>query len=187
MRKNLLSCLALATLPFLNSFAAEEVLFTLEKSYNPENYIVVHTEVNDKCQFVQGPNGYMDYYWMTNGTDRTTVSSLIRSQVNKRIRFQEINERKDLFKVAFADLSMLKHDLADPIVEVRSEMVNGKCQVQSVISLGASVKYSKMDVKKTFCEVSKNFIGIPTGCKFLDLEGVDADSGTALSVRFKSN
>ena len=110
---------------------------------------------------------------------------MIRSKVQERVAFSGINATRDSFKVKLNDLSEIKHDLEDTNIEAVAALKNGNCDVTSVIKLGASANYRKMNLKRTFCEVDKNLLGVPKGCKYLELQGTDADTGEALKVRFK--
>ena len=163
---------------------AEKKIFTMEKSYNPENILVIGTQTDENCKFVTKNEEYLDFYWLMNGQTRKEIHSLIRSQIQGRVHFVGINKTLDLFNVKMNDLNELKNDLDDVNLEISSAVVNGECQVKSVIKLGPSANYRKLNLKRTYCEVSKNFLGIPNGCKFLDLQGVDNDTDEKLSVRF---
>lgn len=110
---------------------------------------------------------------------------MIRSKVQERVQFLGINEARDSFKVKLNDLSEIRHDLESNVIEARAELTNGECVVKSVIQLGASAKYKKLDLQRTYCEVEKNMVGIPNGCKFLELAGKDNAAGEGLKVRFK--
>ena len=184
--------LILASIVF-SSFSAiasqEQILFTLEKSHRPENKVIIHTQTDDDCRFVvnskNSERNYVDFYWsMNNGRETKEVHPLIRSEIKERVEFKGINDRLDSFKIRLIDLSELKHDLPLSPIEVVSEISGGVCTVKSVLSLGGSAKYRKIDLKKTFCEVSKNFIGIPNGCNVLHLEGNDIATGEKVKVKF---
>lgn len=182
------SILSLAVISLLTSqvlWGAEQNLFTMEKSYNPENIMVIHTNTDKDCKFINGKKDLIDFYWLMNGKERKPVHSMIRSGVEERVQVTQVSSQRDQFKVKLNDLSEVKHDLEDPSLEVISEYRDGECQVKSILTLGASHKYRKVDITRTYCEVTSNFLGIPNGCKYLDLEGEDIDSGEAISVRFK--
>lgn len=166
-------------------WGAEQNLFTMEKSYNPENILVIHTETDNDCRFVNSKNELIDFYWLMNGKERKPVHSMIKNGVQERVQVTHVSSQRDQFKVKLNDLSEVKHDLEDPSLEVISEYRDGECQVKSVLTLGPSKKYRKVDITRTYCEVTSNFLGIPNGCKYLDLEGIDIDSGEEISVRFK--
>ncbi|MFP5385841.1 MAG: hypothetical protein ACLGHN_07155 [Bacteriovoracia bacterium] len=178
--------LALST----HAFSAEQKLFSMEKNYNSENVMIIHTQTDKDCKFVtsnkNSEKNYVEFYWvMENGKYNKEVHSMIRSEIKDRVKFEGINSRRDSFKVRLNDLSEVRHDLTDPTMEVVSELVNGECTVKSIISLGASAKYKKIDLQKTYCEVTKNFIGVPNGCRYIELEGKDVGSGETVKVRFK--
>lgn len=163
----------------------ERKLFTLEKSLNSENILLIHTQTDENCKFVAKNGEYVDFYWLMEGKSKKTVHPMIRSKVQERVAFLGINAARDSFKVNLNDLKEIKHDLEDTKIEITSEIQNGKCEVSSILKLGASAKYRKLNLKRTYCEVEKNLLGVPTGCKSLELQGTDADSDEAIRVRFK--
>lgn len=168
------------------SESIQRKLFTLEKSMNSENILLIHTQTDENCKFVSNHNGYVDFYWLMDGETKKEVHSMIRSKVAERVKFTGITEDKTSFTVRLNDLSELRTDLEDNKIEVKSEINNGSCEVKSIIKLGASAKYRKMNLKRTYCEVEKNFVGVPKGCKYLDLEGTDIDTNESFKVRFKA-
>lgn len=181
---------ALAFTSALANAQVERKLFSMEKNYNPENVLVIHTQTDKDCRFVTSPKNtegnYVEFYWLMNyGAEKKEIHSMIRSEVKGRISFLGINAKKDSFKIRLNDLSELRHDLPDPTMEVISEVSQGKCSVKSIIHLGASGNYRKLSLKRTFCDVSKNMVGVPNGCSYLYLEGNDADTGEKISVKFK--
>lgn len=172
-----------------NAFAASSVekrLFTMEKNYHAENIMVINTQIDDTCKFVSKNNEYMDFYWLMDKKSKKEVHPMIRGQIQEKVKFSGINNERESFKIRMNDLSELKHDLEDTTMEVSSAVINGVCQVKSVLKLGPSGKYRKLNLKRTYCEVTNNVVGIPNGCKFIDLQGTDADTGEALKVRFNS-
>lgn len=164
----------------------EKKLFTMEKNYNPENILVIHAQTNESCKFESKDNQYIDYHWMMNRTVRKEVHPMIRKQIDEKVQFSGINNLHDSFKVRMNDLNELKHDLESLTLEVSSSIVGGNCVVKSILKLGPSAKYRKLNLKRTYCEVTTNFIGVPNGCKFIELEGTDADTNEKLKVRFMS-
>lgn len=163
----------------------EKRLFTLEKSVNSENILNIVTTTDENCKFVSATNGYVDFYWLMNKTTLKQVHPMIRSTVQERVKFTGINSRRDVFTVQLNDLSEIRHDLESSTIEARAEINNGKCEVKSVIQLGASSKYKKMNLQRTYCEVTTNLIGIPSGCSTLELSGTDNATGEKLTVKFK--
>lgn len=176
----------------LNAYSqsVERRLLTMEKSYNPENIMVIHTQTDRDCKFVasqkNNDKNYLEFYWiMDNGRSIKEVHSKIRNEIQDRLRFKGINSTRDSFRIQMNDLNELRHDLTDISMEITSEVVGGKCGVKSIMTLGASSRYRKMNLKRTYCDVSKNFVGIPNGCHYLELEGSDIDSGEIFKVRFR--
>ena len=164
----------------------EKRLFTMRKSYNPTNILIVNSQTDEDCKFVRKNKEYIDLYWLMDGKNRKEINPMIRSEIQNKVQFKGINSKKDSFKVKLNDLRDLKHDLEDTTIEVSSEIINGNCNTKSVLKLGSSSKYRKLNLKKTFCEVTTNLIGVPNGCAYVELQGVDADSGEKLKVRFNS-
>ena len=164
----------------------EKKLFTMEKNYHAENIMVINSHVNDECKFVGQNNDFLDFYWLIDGKNRKEVHPMIRSQIQEKVKFSNINNQRDRFKIRMNDLSELKHDLEDITMEISSSITNGNCQVKSVLKLGPSARYRKLNVKRTYCEVSTNMVGVPNGCKYLELQGLDSDTGESLKVRFFS-
>ena len=183
--KPLLLFSAMLFLSTVNAAAMERKLFTLEKTYNPQNIMVIHAITDSNCRFVSRANQYLDFYWLINGNTRKEVHEMIRSTVQERVKFIGIHANRESFRLTMNDLKEVDHDLTDKTLEVVSIMSNGICQVKSLLNLGPSGRYRRMDLKRTFCEVSTNFVGLPNGCKTLELQGVDADTGTPLKVKFK--
>lgn len=170
-----------------NAFAesGEKKVFTVEKSYNPENIMVVSALTDDNCKFVKKDSEYINFYWMMERTTRKKVNSAIIDGIKKKIQFDGMNDEQNAFQIVLNDLKEVKHDLGDsPKVEVSSEIENGECQTKAVLKLGKTGDYRKLNLKKTYCEVT-TFLGVPTGCAALELIGTDADTGEALKVTFK--
>lgn len=105
---------------------------------------------------------------------------MIRTKTNERLKITAINSTKDNYKLALTDLSELKHDLQDTTVDVVAQIQEGKCLSKAIIKLGPSGNYRKMSLSKIHCTASKNFVGVPDGCKKITLSGSDADSNEKL-------
>lgn len=173
----------------INSFAEDSIpkkLFTIEKNYNPENIMIIETQIDNNCKFLNQNNKYLDYYWMMNKTKRKEIHPMIRSQIEEKVKFHGIDNEKNLIKLKLNDFRELKHDLEDILINISATLENGICDVKSILKLGPSSKYRKIDIKRIYCEVSTNLFGIPDGCKFIELSGADADTGEDLKVRFSS-
>lgn len=180
----------LLTTSLMSIAQVERKLFTMEKNHNPGNVMMIHTQTDQDCKFVvsskNNEQNYLEFYWiMDYGQSKKEVHPLIRDEIKKRVSFNGINSNRDSFRISLSDLNELRHDLTDTSMEIVSEINQGKCQVRSVLTLGATGNYKKMDLERTYCEVSKNLIGIPNGCLSLLLEGKDISTGENIKVTFK--
>ena len=170
-------------------YAGEKRILRLEKSHNPENVVIVHTQTDNNCKFVVSSKNternYVEFYWsMNNGSSKKELHSLIRKEVKGRLSFEGINGTRDSFKIELNDMKEVRHDLSDTSMEVTSEIEGGKCVVKSVMTLGASQKYRKIDLNRVYCDVTTNLVGIPNGCRFLDVEGTDVATGATVKARY---
>lgn|GEM_PF-1955491 len=169
---------------------AEKKIFTMEKNHNSENIMMIHTQTDLDCKFVvskkNNEKNFLEFYWiMDSGRSKKEVHPLIRDEIKKRVRFDGVNDRRDSFKVTIDDLNELRHDLTDTSMEVVSEVNEGNCIVKSILTLGPSGNYKKMDLEKTYCEVSRNLFGIPSGCLSLLLEGKEVPNGETIKITFR--
>jgi hypothetical protein len=189
MKIVIIAAAIVSTITSASGFEGEKRLFTMEKNYNPENIMVIHTQTDADCKFVtsrkNSENNFVEFYWMMNhGPETKEVHPSIRSEIKNRVSFQGMNERKDSFRLRLNDLKELKHDLPDTNMEVTAEILGGGCIIKSSLALGASARYRKLELQKSYCDVSKNFLGIPNGCNYLELSGRDAANGETLKIRF---
>jgi hypothetical protein len=190
--KKMTPALLVLSLMTVSAFAQmERKLFVVEKNFNPENVLIVHSQTDKDCKFIPSPKNaegnFVEFYWSMNlGRETKEISSTIRGEIKNRFKFLGINPRRDSFRMKLNDLTELQHDLNETSIEVQSEIQNGKCNVKSLLMLGASGKYRKLSLKRIYCDVSKNLLGIPNGCNFISLEGQDADNGEQISIRFKN-
>lgn len=168
----------------------ERELFKMEKNHNPQNKMIIHTQTDNDCRFTTSPKNkeknYVEFYWVMNhGQSIKEVHPMIRSEIKNRVKFSGINAGRDSFKIKLNDLTEVRHDLPDASLEVVSEVADGKCKVKSILTLGPSEDYRKIDLSRTFCNVSKNMLGVPNGCLYIEVEGKDISSGEKVVVKFK--
>jgi len=162
----------------------EQRLFIMEKSYHADNILTINAQTDENCKFVQTEDQYLGFYWLMGGTTKKEIHPMILKNIKEKVTFVSINENVDNFKVRMNDLKDLKNDLEDISLETSSAIINSECKVKTTIKLGPSANYKKLNLKRTYCEVSTNFFGVPNGCKFLELSGKDDDTGADLKVRF---
>ncbi len=169
--------------------AKEARILAVDKSYHPENTMIVHTQVDKDCKFVpstkNAESNYAEFYWrMNNGAKTKEIHKMIRSEIKNRFKFDGINSSRDSFRIRIGDLKELKHDLEDPTLEVVSEKFHGQCHVKSILTLGPSGQNKKIYLKRNYCEVTKNFLGLPNGCSYVTFEGIETDTGNPMTIRF---
>lgn len=159
-------------------------LFLVEKTYNNENIMVVHATIDNECNFIDGKK-LIDYYWLMDGKKEKRVHPMIKNKVGDRFKFNELGADKKSFTIQMADLSEVKHDLPDINIRVTSEKEkDGNCKVLAVLKLGPSGDNKELILERTFCVVKKNIVGVPIGCKTLELIGKDLKTGEELRVKF---
>lgn len=181
--KLLLLVTLMSTLPQTHADEKKRVqLFLMEKSHNEENIMVIHSQVNNECQFVG--EKLIDYYWLMDGKKEKRVHAMIKKKIKERLKFEGLSEDKKSFKIQMTDLSEVKHDLDDINIRVVSTNEDGACKVQAILKLGPSKDHKEMVLDKTFCEVKKNLVRVPTGCKHLELIGKDLKTGEEIRVKF---
>ncbi|MEX0798645.1 MAG: hypothetical protein WD025_04340 [Bacteriovoracaceae bacterium] len=179
---------------FSFSFAAsgdakEQKLFIFEKSYNPENILVISARTNDQCQFEKWENNeFYKMYWLMDGEDYKDPHSLIKKELRKRISLYDMNEEKNRFKIKLNDLEGLDHDFEEAVVTVETLFDRqGDCNVSAVIPLGGSADYQKLELKSVYSRVKTNWLGLPKTkdpFEYIDLKGLNYDSKDDLTIRY---
>lgn len=164
----------------------EKKLFTMKKSYNPENTMVIYAQVDENCDFKPFPGGsYINYYWLMNRKTRKKVHPLIAKGIEQRVEFNTGGTTpKRAFKASLNDLNEVDHDLPNTSINVISLKENDHCEAQALIGLGKSEGGKEIDLVTTYCEVHTNLFGVPTGCDSLQLQGTQPGSGKRISVKF---
>ena len=170
--------LAMASTP------VETKLFLMTKSYNPQNIMVINASLDEDCKFVSSNDQYLSFYWLMDGKTRKPVNSLIIDNIYERFQFNGVNDNATSFSSTLGDLKELKHDLNDPSITVTSMRSGDTCKVRSVLQLGPKDNNRKLSLEKIYCDVSKNIVGIPNGCKYLELKGTDVETGDSLTARY---
>lgn len=180
--------LSISLISLVSTASLREKLFIMEKSHNPENVMIIEVMLNKKCEFETYEDGsLLNFYWlMEDGKYTKNIHPLIRHGIAKRVEFRDKEKTKTSFKVALNDLKELRHDLPDSSLKVSSLKEKERCSVQSVLELGPSKGNKKINLTRTFCKVETNFLGIPVGCKFIELEGKSVSSGNQLQAKFRA-
>ena len=163
----------------------EQRLFTMEKSYNQENIMVIYAQTDEKCSFIPFENGsYLNYYWLMDGKKRKDVHPLIKKGIEKRVEFKSVEDKHKEFTAELNDLDEVKHDLPDTAIKVEAQNQNGNCNALATISLGPSGGNQAIELENTYCKVEKNWVGVPKGCLRLELEGEGLTSKQDVLVKF---
>ncbi len=172
--------------------ASQEVrLFVIEKSKNPQNILVVYSNVNADCEIQSiadaGRDHLFDFYWLMNRTVFKPTHQLIKKQARKRFPSQDVSDNGRHFEVILTDLRELVHDLPSDIIniDIRRDRT-GQCRARVLLPLGPSAKNRTLAIRSIYSK-AKTFLGIPIGVHYVELRGVDADSKEILIVRFSSS
>lgn len=195
-RRTLILILTLGFLALASTTAAtgsgEKVrLFTVEKSKNPQNILVVYCVVNDRCEFERIPDAGRDHlfdmHWLMDGTTYKRTHPIIKKMARKRFIAQNAANHIDRFDVLLADLKELVHDLPSDIVHVDTYRDgNGRCRVRARIQLGPSGGRRTLQIESIYSS-TRTLIGIPIGIHYIELRGIDVENNRPLSVRFDRN
>ena len=162
-----LFCLSLpslgAELSQIAPIGAHYRLFTVEKSINSQNIMVVYTKLDSQCRFLTDPNErdqpVFDFYWLMDGRRYKRVHPLIKAEVKKRLEFQvDSTDRQHSFYVKLNDMKEVRHDLRDNRLHVSSSMENGACHVGAMMSLGPSAGNANIEVTKFYSEAKRGLI-----------------------------
>jgi hypothetical protein len=165
----------------------EQRLFFFEKSYNPNNIMIVHAMVNESCSFVPDPSDpakpLLDFYWLMERKKYKTPHPLIKKGVRDRLIFESFAADKRSFKVKLSDLKELDHDLPDSIIEISASGHGESCTSKALIKLGKSYGDQVLELTSIYSEV-KTCLGVPCGAKFIELRGRNAETGKELVARY---
>lgn len=186
-----LGYLALASAAVAAGSSEQVRLFTVEKSKNPQNILVVYCVVNSQCEFERildaGQNHLFDMYWLMDGTTYKRTHPIIKKLARKRFIAQNAADRGNRFDVLLADLKELVHDLPSDIIHVDAYRDgNGRCRVRARIQLGPSGGHRTLQIESIYSK-TRTLIGIPIGIHYIELRGIDVESSRPLSVRFDRN
>lgn len=163
----------------------EQRLFTMEKSHNQENIMVIYAQTDEKCSFIPFESGsYLNYYWLMDGKKRKDVHPLIKKGIEKRVEFKSVESKHKEFTAELNDLDEVKHDLPDTAVKIEAQNQDGNCHALATISLGPSGGNQAIELENTFCKVEKNWVGVPKGCLRLELEGEGLTTKQDVVVKF---
>jgi hypothetical protein len=132
----------------IKQIGPHEPIFTFEKNENPQNIMVVYTELDKDCHFIADKDGQgqplLDYYWLMDGKSYKPVHPMIKSGMKKRMELEANGKAQSKsadgsFLVRINDLKELKTDLKDFSVQVKAERNKSQaCDVEALVKLGPS-------------------------------------------------
>ena len=159
-----------------------EPILTFEKNENPQNVLIVYTEVDQNCHF-RGPTAstgapFVDYYWLMNRKTYKPVNPMIKIGIRDRLTIENSKgTTPDSFIVKIEDLDKLKTDLKDPRMTIKSAREGKGCAVEALVTLGAS-DHDRVLRLKTISTVSEKILMPPfRKIKAVSLEGNDVKTG----------
>ena len=166
-------------------------LFTVEKSKNPQNILVVYCVVNEQCEFERIPDAghdhLFDMHWLMDGTTYKRTHPIIKKMARKRFVAQNAADHCKCFDVRLADLKELVHDLPSDIIHVGTfRDGSGRCRARARIQLGPSGGYRALQIESIYSK-ARTLMGIPIGIHYIELRGIDVENSRPLSIRFDRN
>ncbi|OQW46932.1 MAG: hypothetical protein A4S09_03225 [Proteobacteria bacterium SG_bin7] len=188
--KNLPSCGPEASGP--NSTNLKPLhLFDIRKSYNPQNVLVIYSEVTAECKFpeTQRPQELIDFYWrMREGTDDACKKeSAVKEKIRTKIKIQSVSEDRGHMVIYLDDLDKVKHDLPDRAATITlSKAKDTSCNVQVSFATSSVDKNKKLQLQCVYGEPIMLFFGLPSPVEeveSLTLFGTD-ENNKPVSKRF---
>ncbi len=144
----------------INKYFGEHVpLFVFEKTFNPENIIIIYTKVDRNCRIIydrQKQQPTFGLYWLDDGV-RFDPAPQLANQFLSRMPVEDIKDDPYSFYVRLTDLRQLHHDLADERLLIRSEQYGNSCLVGAYMRL----KNKKLvRVTSTLTDAAINFFSL---------------------------
>jgi hypothetical protein len=165
----------------------EQRLFFFEKSYNPNNIMIVYAMMDESCSFIPDPQDaskpLIDFYWLMDRNRYKPTHPLIKKGVRERMIFESFAADRRSFKIKLSELKELDHDLPDSTFEISAGGQPGACTSNTLIKLGKSYGNQVLAVTSVYSEV-KTCLGVPCGAKFVELRGRNAETGKELVARY---
>lgn len=165
-------------------------LFEVEKSFNPQNILVVYARVQATCEVQPIPDAgslhLFDLHWLMNGTTFKPTHRLIKKAARKRFVAQSLEKNGLSFTVRLTDLKELHHDLPSDNIHVKIvREPPGNCRSRVLLKLGPRHANRTMAIETIYSE-AKTFFSIPIGIHFIELRGTDIHSNEPMVARFNS-
>lgn len=158
-------------------------LFTVEKNENPGNILVLYTKLDGNCNIQnESKSPVFDMYWLMNRATYKPTHSLIKKGVRERLQLVPSNAQT--FYVKVNDLKEVNSDLSDPRLIVEADKLKGQCKVRSLLTLGPSNKYAKIQLSSIYTEAVKTVVPPFRKLVSVTLNGVDVNTGAKVSRKY---
>lgn len=158
-------------------------LFTVEKNENPENILVLYTKVDNNCYIRNESAGpVFDMYWLMNRSSYKPTHALIKKGVRERLVVVPSNAYS--FYVKVNDLKEVNSDLRDPRLIIETNKTNGQCQVRSLVTLGPSNNYARIQLNSIYTEAVKTVVPPFRKVVSVTLKGVDINTGARVNRKY---
>lgn len=162
-------------------------IFVFEKNENPQNIMVIYTQVDSGCRFLtdrtDGGKPTFDFYWLMERRSYKPVHPLIRGGIQERLEVNPTSDRQ-LFYVRINDLKEMQQDIQDPRLQVRSRAVDGRCQVTGSLTLGPSDGNRTIRLTSIYTEAKKTLLPPFRKPVSVTLNGVDVKTGQSVSRKY---
>ncbi|MBC7464666.1 MAG: hypothetical protein H7256_01620 [Bdellovibrio sp.] len=159
-------------------------LFILEKNRNPENIMVIYTQLDSECRVQKKRGGsekvVFDFYWLMKRKDFKQVNPIIKKEIRSRLELLPSNDTHS-FSVMMNDLKELDTDIKDFKLIVTANKKKGNCVTESILKLGESDQNKKVKLESIYAE-SKGFL-IPTVIS-VTVNGIDAETGAKVTRKY---
>ena len=145
VRSNAVSRVAAQAVTAVGDIGEHFPLFVIEKSYHPENVIVVYTKLDQDCHIVRDRKNdsfpTLDFYWLMNKTQFKAMAATLKVGVSKRLHFQDSERTESAatsFSVRVDDLAHVQHDMPNPTIDIIAGREADGCRANAFVTLGPS-------------------------------------------------
>ena len=166
----------------ISQIGPHEPVFIFEKNENPQNIMVVYTEVDKNCHFLADSNAggkpLLDFYWLMDRKTFKPVHPMIKSSMRQRIELEGAGkDRAGSFLVRINDLKELKTDMKNFDVEIKAVLTSKACDVQAFVTLGPSDHGRVLQLTTISSKAQKTFAPPFRKVESITLEGKDVKTG----------
>ena len=165
-------------------------LFPVEKDYNPENVLIVHSFVNETCQFAYETDKTLliDMYWnMRRGLRgdslpcRKETAEAFKYKTRQAITVKELSPDRRMLKLELKELRNGNRALPSSELEVRLED-NGGCRAKVMYRVNGGM----IQVHKVLGQ-AETFGLAAVGIKSFSIQGSDSQNGKEIKVDYSTD